>query len=163
MAGKWSQVGIPHKGWTCTDVEDLGALDAVCEMCETQDIRYVHHMKHPDYPETLGVGCVCAGNLESNYEAPRRRERALRNAAQRRRCWLTRQWKVSAKGNAYLNTDGLNITIFLKRPAFWDARIQDRISGQAMTLKQRYTTEDAAKLAAFDTMIFVKEKCGWGS
>ena len=36
MAGKWSQVSIPHKGWTCTDVEDLGAPDAVFEMYETE-------------------------------------------------------------------------------------------------------------------------------
>ena len=163
MAGKWSQVGIPHKGWTCTDVEDLGAPDAVCEMCETQDIRYVHLMEHPDHPETLGVGCVCAEHMESNYEAPRRRERALRNVAQRRRRWLSRKWKVSAKGNAYLNTDGLNITIFQKRRALWGARIKDRTSGQAITLKRRCTTEEAVKLTAFDTMIFIKEERGWGS
>ena len=163
MAGKWSQVGIPHKAWTCTDVEDLGAPDAVCQMCETQDIRYVHHMEHPDHPDTLGVGCVCAGHMESNYEAPHRRERALQNAAQRRRRWLSRTWKVSAKGNAYLNTDGLNITIFQERSALWVPRIEDRTSGQAVILKRRYTTEDAAKLAAFDTMIVIKQKLGWGS
>lgn len=49
--GKWSMPGVPHKGWTCIDIEDLGAPDAVCEMCERQDIRYVHAMEHPDYPE----------------------------------------------------------------------------------------------------------------
>ena len=163
MTGKWNQASVPHKGWTFTSVDDLGGPAAVCEMCETQDIRYVHHMEHPDYPETLGVGCVCAENMESNYEAPRRRERALRNATQRRHRWLSRKWKGSAKGNAYLNTDGLNITIFLKRPVLWGARIEDRTSGQAVTSKQRYTTEDSAKLAAFDAMISLKQKRGWGS
>ena len=132
-------------------------------MCETQAIRYVHLMEHPDHPETLGVGCVCAEHMESNYEAPRRRERALRNAAQRRRRWISRKWKVSAKGNAYLNTDGLNIVIFQKGRAFWGARIGDRTSGQTITSKRRYTTEEAAKLAAFDTMIFIKEEHSWGS
>ena len=38
----------PHKGWTCTSVEDLNMPDVTCEMYETQDIRYVHHMEHPD-------------------------------------------------------------------------------------------------------------------
>ena len=92
MAGKWSIPGVPHKGWTCTSVEDLGAPDEVCEMCETQDIRYVHHMEHPNYPETLVVGCVCAEHMENDYEGPRRREKALRNAAQRKRRWLSRKW-----------------------------------------------------------------------
>ena len=50
------------------DVEDLGKVDAGCEMCETQEIRYVHHMKHPEYPGSLGVGCVCAGKIEDDYE-----------------------------------------------------------------------------------------------
>lgn len=162
MAGKWSQAGVPHKGWTCTSVEDLGAPDAVCEMCETLEIRYVHHMEHPDYPEALDVGCVCAENMENDYEAPRRRERALKNAAQRRRRWLSRKWNISAKGNAYLNTDGLNITVFRKTPAEWGAWIEDKMTGQSATSKRRYSTEDAAKLAAFDAMVFLKQERGWG-
>ena len=57
MAGKWRSPGVPHKGWTCTSVEGLGAPDEVCQMCETQGIRHVRHMEHPDYPERLAVGC----------------------------------------------------------------------------------------------------------
>lgn len=73
MAGKWSIPGVPHKGWTCTSVEDLGAPDETCEVCETRDIRYVHHMQHPDYPESLAVGCICADHMENDYEGPRSR------------------------------------------------------------------------------------------
>jgi hypothetical protein len=58
--GKWTQAGVPHKGWTCVDIEDLGSPDHVCEMCEVQPVRYVHSMEHPNH-ETLRVGCVCAG------------------------------------------------------------------------------------------------------
>lgn len=32
--GEWAQCGVPHKGWTCVDIEDLGEPSAVCEMCE---------------------------------------------------------------------------------------------------------------------------------
>ena len=67
MAGKWSTPGVPHKGWSCEGVEDLGAPDAVCEMCETQDIRYVQTMFHPDYEGPLDVGCVCAERMENDY------------------------------------------------------------------------------------------------
>ncbi len=88
MAGKWSSQSVPHKGWTCTSVDDLGAPDEVCQMCETQDIRYVHHMEHPDYPESLAVRCICAEQMENDYDRPCRREKALRNAAQRKRRWL---------------------------------------------------------------------------
>ena len=163
MAGKWSQPGIPHKGWSCFDVEDLGAVEAVCEMCETQEIRYVHHMEHSEYPGSLGVGCICAENMEDDYERPRRRENALKNAAQRRRRWLNRKWKNSRKGNPYLNTDGMNIAVFQRRRGVWGARITDRHTDEEVISKRQYGTEDAAKLAAFDAMIFLKEQKGWGS
>jgi hypothetical protein len=51
--GKWTQPGVPHRGWYCVYVEDLGEPDRYCDMCETQPIRYVHYMQHHDYPEEL--------------------------------------------------------------------------------------------------------------
>lgn len=144
-------------------MEDLGSPDAVCEMCETQEIRYVHHMKHPDLPETLGVGCVCAEHMEEDYEAPRRRERQLRNSAQRKRRWLSRKWRISAKGNSYLNVDGINITIFRKQDGTWGGRLSDRRTNMTVSSKGVYHDEDQAKLAAFDAMIFLKNERGWGS
>ncbi len=56
--GKWSVPGIPHKGWHCVDIEDLGSPQETCEMCESMSIRYAHRMEHPDYPGSLLVGCV---------------------------------------------------------------------------------------------------------
>ncbi len=70
--GKWSIAGVPHKGWTCVDIEDLGEPSAECEMCESQSIRYVHHMQHPQYANVLAVGCVCAGHMEGDLAASRR-------------------------------------------------------------------------------------------
>ncbi|GHV93821.1 hypothetical protein AGMMS50293_01410 [Spirochaetia bacterium] len=40
--GKWSEPGVPYKGWTCIDVEDIEEPCLTCEMCESQLIRYVH-------------------------------------------------------------------------------------------------------------------------
>jgi hypothetical protein len=158
-AGKWSKPGVPHKGWTCVNIEDRGEADAVCEMCETQSIRYVHYMQHPGYPEVLGAGCVCAGKMADDYEGARRREADLRNAAQRRLRWLSRKWNESAKGNAYLNTDGFNIVIYPRRdPRFgraWTFRITDREAERGIPSKRVFATEDRAKLAAFDALIFL--------
>src|SRR4051794_39614902 len=71
--GKWSQPGVPHRGWSCVDIEDLGAPDLVCEMCERQEIRSVHHMEHPDYPGSLRCGCICAGHMEEDLTGAQRR------------------------------------------------------------------------------------------
>jgi len=68
MHGLWSQPGVPHKGWEFVPpMHDLGEPRFICEMCQHMVIRYVHTMRHPDYPTTLDVGCVCAGNMEEDY------------------------------------------------------------------------------------------------
>jgi hypothetical protein len=163
MYGKWSQPGVPKKGWSCIGVEDLGEPEAVCEMCEAQEIRYVHTMTHPDYAAELHVGCVCAANMEDDYVRPRLREKALRCAAAPKKRWLSRKWQTSARGNSYLNTDGFNIAIRANRDGTWGGRIEERGSGRFVASKKRYPTEDAAKLAAFDDMEFLKTKRGWGA
>lgn len=116
---------MPHKGWSCVGVADLGEPDAaICAMCKSQSIRYAHTMQHPDYMGTLDIGCVCAERMEDDYLGPRKRENALRSAAGRRRKWLSRTWRTSVKGNSYLNTDGLNITIFQQGDGSWSGRIE---------------------------------------
>ena len=146
MAGKWSQAGVPHEGWISTSVEDFGAPDDICEMCETRDIRNAHHAEHPDYPETLGVGWVCAENMENGYEALRRRECALGNADQPRQHGLCRNRKISARRNADLKADRINITVFQMIPTPSGARTGDRVTGQSVKSKRRYTSKDAASL-----------------
>ncbi len=160
--GKWSEAGVPHKGWTCVGIEDLGEPSAICEMCETQEIRYVHAMTHPHYAGELNVGCVCAEKMEDDYIGPRRRENALRSAAGRKKRWLSRKWRISARGNPYINTDGFNITIYRNADGTWGGRIEERGTARAVDSRKRYPTEDAAKLAAFDGMVFLKVKRGWG-
>ena len=54
--GKWSEKGVPKKGWICVGIDDLGEPSTICEMCESVEIRYVHSMQHPNYAETLDVG-----------------------------------------------------------------------------------------------------------
>lgn len=122
----------------------------------------MHYMEHPNYPEALGVGCVCAGHMADDYEGAREREGRLKSTAHRRRRWTTRKWKTSAKGNPYLNVDGLNITVFRRRSGKWGARITDRETGDSRLSKLPYKTMNDAKLAAFETMIFLQQERGWG-
>lgn len=155
--GKWREPDVPQRGWICVGVEDLGSPDAYCEMCDVQEIRYVHYMVHHEYPGQLGVGCVCASNMSDDYVNPERRERQLRNQASRRRRWLTRKWRVSRKGNDFLNTDGCNIAIYQTRRG-WTFRLVRDSNGASFTYKKVYGTQDEAKLAAFDAMIFQKNQ-----
>jgi hypothetical protein len=90
--GKWAIAGVPHKGWVCVDIKDLGEVAAVCEMCEVVEIRYVHHMEHKDYPEVLGCGCICAGHMEDDLIGARTRENNFKNNKARRQRWLSRRW-----------------------------------------------------------------------
>jgi hypothetical protein len=113
--GKWSQAGVPHRGWSCVSMEDLGEPSEICEMCESQEIRYVHIMSHPEFHEELRCGVVCAGHMAEALSAAREREKEFkkhvrrvhrerrraaerreRAEAERRRIEAERQWRVAA-------------------------------------------------------------------
>jgi hypothetical protein len=158
--GKWSLPGVPHKGWSCVDVEDLGGPLEICDMCESAEIRFVHYMSHPDYSETLGVGCVCAENMEDDYTSPRARERALRSKSRRRKSWGTREWRLSAKGNSYLNTEGFNLVVFRKDDpggCYWGFKVESRKTGRNRFSQKRYPTEALAKHATLEALIWAKQ------
>lgn len=154
----WNQKNVPHKGWVCDFVTDLGTPDAHCAMCGREEIRFVHHMSHEDYPEGLDVGCVCAEKMEDDYVTPRRREQDLRNVAARRKRWLLRKWKISQAGNPYLKTDGFHIVVFKQGDDSWGGKLTEVATGFSVTNKKRYRNADEAKLGAFDGMIFLKNK-----
>ena len=84
---RWGTKDVPHKGWVCVGMLDLGEdaddmdfetrrseIYEECEMCNQEGIRYVHIMEHPQYEGQLRVGCVCAEKMENDYYAPRDRE-----------------------------------------------------------------------------------------
>jgi len=151
-SGKWALVDVPHKGWSCIDVEDLGEPSATCEMCETQTIRYVHRMQHPEYRHgVLACGCICAGFMEEDREAPREREAELRSRASKRSRWLRRAWRVSQRGNDYLKLDGTVVVVF-REPRGWKYIVKDARAALLTSTSKLYDTGDAAKLAAFDAL-----------
>lgn len=154
--GKWSEAGVPKKGWSCIGIDDLGEPSQTCEMCGTAEIRYVHYMQHPDHPEELAVGCVCAENMEQDYVRPREREKRLRTLARRRKTWERRQWKVSSKGNWFLNAEGYNLVI-APNGKNWRVIVSNRSSGASQAGRTAYERESDAKLAALTALLWAKE------
>lgn len=150
--GKWSKAGVPHKGWECVDVEDLGEPQVECEMCESQTLRYVHHMQHPNYAEVLQVGCVCAGHMEGDVNASTAREQTMKSRAAKRVRWPGRLWKVSRKGNPNIKADGYHITVYPRSGgwAFTLADVLDR--NRVFHARRNYLDIRTAKLAAFDSI-----------
>jgi hypothetical protein len=149
--GKWTQPGVPHKGWTCIDIEDLDSPGHVCEMCEVQEVRYVHTMEHSDYAGSLLVGCICAGHMEQDLVGARAREDAFKASRSRRARWLTREWRVSHAGNEYLNVDGFNVAIYPVKGGY-GAPVLHRASEWSRFSQRVYPTVERAKLAAFDVI-----------
>ncbi|MCL2194217.1 MAG: hypothetical protein FWB78_12585 [Treponema sp.] len=148
--GKWSQKGVPHKGWECIDIEDSGEQATICEMCESQSIRYIHYMRHPDYADTLGVGCVCAGNMEENLHNAKSRDDFMKSRASKRKRWIDhRSWKVSMKGNDWIKTDGYVITM-VDHNVYWSASIKEEGEENGVWLPRKFDLLESAKLAAFD-------------
>lgn len=158
----WDQPGIPHKGWQCVDVIDIFKDDVynvalpdftsvdrnyeTCQMCGRENIRYVHVMEHNEYDSQLRVGCVCAQKMSGDYVGPRDREQKLKNRAARRSKWFKRSWRVSTKGNHFLNIDGHNVSVFPDkyRKDKWGFCINNQFS------KERYNSRDQAKMALFE-------------
>lgn len=154
--GKWSEPGVPQRGWSCVDVDDLGAPSQVCEMCESVEIRFVHYMQHPDYPHMVGVGCICAEHMEQDYVRPRAREKRLRSAASRRSTWARRKWRISVRGNFYLNTEGFNLTVF-QRGAVWTVSVTNRVNSSSRIGVRTYESIEVAKAAALNALLWAKE------
>lgn len=153
--GKWSEAGMPKKGWSCVGIEDLGEPSQLCEMCESVTIRYVHYMEHGQTTESLAVGCVCAEHMEEDYVRPKERERGLRSLAKRRKTWAERSWKRSAKGNDYINTEGYNLTVFPKNAGF-GVVVTNRKNGATRSGNKEFASVEEARAGALTALVWAK-------
>lgn len=148
----WKQEDVPRSGWSCVGVEDLGAPAGICQMCGYQIIRYVHHMEHPAY-KPLSVGCVCAGKMEGDIGAAKRREAEFKKRQARQERFLRRDWMVSKKGNEYLKIDGHVVVLyrFEAEKLCWKYSV-DNVFG-----KTAYAAREAAIAGAFDALEEMKK------
>lgn len=134
--GRWSERGVPHRGWHCVDIEDRGIANQLCDMCESQLVRYVHHMQQDDYADVLSCVCVCAGNMEGDLQRAYMRERRAKSRSAKRKLWLLRNWRVSQKGNEWIKADGYRITVF-PRGGRWSACVSDIVTDSTFSPRGR--------------------------
>ncbi len=141
----WKRPDVPHEGWSCVGVIDLGEPVGICRMCGYQIIRYVHIMEHPSYPRKIGAGCVCAGRMEGNPERARRRENEYKNRLSRRETFLSSKLKRSKSGNEYFKYKGEIITLIRDKfkPGYYKTVYKNAFSPS-------FPTKEAALLDIFD-------------
>jgi hypothetical protein len=147
--GKWSDPGVPHRGWIYITVEDLGSPNEICQMCETSEIRYAHIVRHQNYLCDLRVGCVCAENLTQDYSTPKVRERAVSDRNRRRLAWIKKQWRASQQGNPHFSAKGWHFTVF-KKGRHWRVAYNSEGTEKSGFLRPNFDTEAMAKAACFD-------------
>lgn len=138
---RWNTPGIPHKDWTCIEVEDLEDAVHTCEMCGQESIRYVHHMWHDASPN-LKVGCVCAEKMAQGYDG-KAAEARVRNRASRRKTFVNSGWKRSKNGNFYRKKNGSLVVVGEGQYGVF-ASVDKRF------LRGKFTTIEAAMVAAFN-------------
>lgn len=142
----WKRDDVPHSAWQCVGVTDLGEPAGVCEMCGYQIIRYVHHMEHPQY-RPLDVGCICAGKMEGDVEAAKKREQEFKNKQARRANFGKRRWKNSRNGNPYLKIKNHLIVLYRhKDGTVW------KYSIDSVFCPEIYRTREEALDAAFEAL-----------
>ena len=164
MTNYWKQSDIPHKGWSLIDVIDIRDSGQhaneteyeKCMMCGQEKIRYVHIVEHSKIDEKFRVGCVCAEKMTNDYLNPNLKESALRNRASRRRNWINRKWKISAKGNSYLKIENHIIVIFRdKFSEKYKVQIDETIGNKF------FDDIEEAKIASFNGIEFYKDRGKW--
>lgn len=125
----------------CTDMEDA---QEKCSMCGKEEIRYLHTISHPDEGISIDVGAVCARRLTNNAFGITLGEESLKKRAARLKKWLTRKWRISSRGNKFLNIEGNNVGVYQARTGKWGYWINSYFSDKF------FSNEDSAKLALFN-------------
>lgn len=106
---RWDKTNIPHKGWKCIGIEDLGE-DLMpdeeveyeqCEMCGNEKIRYVHLLEHPNHRGEIRVGCVCASKMMNDYVKPQELEKELKNRVNRKKNFMKQEWRYKSDTGNY--------------------------------------------------------------
>ncbi|MBE6638340.1 MAG: ATP-dependent DNA helicase PcrA [Ruminococcaceae bacterium] len=148
----WKRDDVPHTGWRCEGITDLGEPVGICEMCGYQIIRYVHHMVHENY-RPLGVGCVCAGKMEGDIAAAKKREREFKNKEQRRESFKKRRFKNSKNGNPYLRIDHHIVVLYCrKQDGTWKFSVDNHFGSEV------FPTREAAMDGAFEALERLKQQ-----
>lgn len=156
--GKWSEPGVPKKGWECVNVEDLGEPSKLCEMCEGVHIRYVHYMANTRYPYILACGEICAGHMEEDLVGAERRDKTMRSTAgKRKRFPELKGWRLSASGNPTIKRGPFSVTVF-RKGKYWRGVVNTRGLDKPLYTRDIFDSKEDAQRASFDTLSLAEER-----
>lgn len=154
--GKWSQPGVPHKGWECIDEYDtferLGEGEfETCGMCEIAQVRFIHVMVNDRYEGPLSCGCVCAGHMEGSLQRAEVRDVTLRSKARRRDHFPVRKaWKLSAKGTPYIKVEGFHLMVVKREGDKFGVGATPPWTSETVWGRKVYASLDEAMKGCFD-------------
>ena len=143
----WKRDDVPHSGWYCVGMIDLGAPVGVCRMCGHQIIRYVHIMKHDQFYRTIGAGCICAEKMEGEAPTAKKREQEFKRRLARRETFLKHKLRRSRQGNEFMKYKGNLITLLPDK--FKKDHYKTVVNGE---FSKPYPTKQEALLDAFDRL-----------
>jgi hypothetical protein len=105
--------------------------------------------------------------MEEDLVGAQAREKEFKASSSGREKWLARRWRYTIEhgSDGSLNnaecvkTDGFDVSVWRRRDgAGWAAKVEHRDTGRRRHSKLHYATVEAAKLAAFDVMIGMKQR-----
>lgn len=73
----------------------------------------------------------------------------MKSRSAKRKRWLSRTWKLSAKGNPYITADSYRIIVY-QRGTGWACTIASVDQSSVQHSRRDFKTVAEAKLAAFD-------------
>jgi hypothetical protein len=145
--GKWLDPNIPKRGWFCTGIDDLGKDRMTCEMCEVQRIRWVHYMEHPNHSQLM-VGCICAGYMEENLDAARRREAGFKSRVAKEQRRMVREEQQRAAREERLRRQAAYDEQLRRRGVYRADELLGCYDGEAE--EEQVPTTPQQRLAALD-------------
>ena len=130
--------------------DDLGLTPSdypLCEYCQSRKIRGIHCISHPKIETVLRVGCHCVVGLTTDDKIAQQAERAMNNKdARRKKFPYLKGWKISAKGNHWIETGDHRVVITKPKNGKFCVSIDSTF--QAVS----FTEILDAKLHVFDTL-----------
>ena len=94
--------------------------------------------------------------MTNDYLNPERREKKLRNKANRRNSWIRRDWKRNKNGNYFLNIGEHHLLIYrVKKTNSYKVKLDDIFGNKT------FDKIEQAKIAAFNGMEYFKKKGKW--
>ncbi|WP_316894311.1 hypothetical protein [Ralstonia mannitolilytica] len=150
--GKWIAAGLPQNGWSRVPAPHSEGSGGFCQRCCASIRGTAQLLCHPSYDGVLRVDALCARQLLQASQATSAYERLPpRSRAAKRLLWIDRSWWRDEAGCAYLRADGYLVLSYAHKGA-WRFEVRKIGVQRADRTGSGYSTDEAARLAAFDAI-----------